>query len=49
MNGKKVASVSMLGSKQKIKWSQDEQGLNIVKQTAMPSYSTIVFKVKFKK
>jgi alpha-L-fucosidase len=49
MNGKKVASVSMLGSKQKIKWSQDEQGLNIVKPTAMPSYSTIVFKVKFKK
>ena len=49
LNGKKVASVGMLGSKQKIKWSQDEAGLVINKPESMPSYSTIVFKIKFKK
>ncbi|MCH4147675.1 MAG: alpha-L-fucosidase [Prevotella sp.] len=49
INGQIVASVCMLGSKQKVKWSQNAQVLTIGKPSMMPSYSTIVFKVKFKK
>lgn len=48
MNGRKVNAVSMLGSKEKIKWSQDEKGLTIQKPAVLPSYSTLVFKIKFK-
>jgi len=45
---KKVASVSMLGSKQKISWNQDKDALIIKKPANLPEYSVIAFCVKFK-
>lgn len=50
LNGHKVASINMLGSRSKVKWTQGDNALTIQKTTAaLPDYPTIVFKVKFKK
>ena len=49
LNGKKVASVRMLGNKEKLKWSQSEEELTIKLPATMPNYSAIAFEIKFKK
>lgn len=48
-NGKKVASVRMLGSKQKIKWVYGKNALIIKRPSVLPSYATVAFEIKFKK
>jgi alpha-L-fucosidase len=44
-----VASVKMLGSDQKMKWSQTESGMVIRKPSKLPSWQVIGFKIEFKK
>jgi alpha-L-fucosidase len=44
-----VASVKMLGSDQKIRFSQNEAGLVIRKPSKMPAWQVIGFKIEFKK
>jgi alpha-L-fucosidase len=46
---KPVSSVKMLGSDQKIKWSQTESGLIIKKPVKFPSWQVLGFKIEFKK
>ena len=45
----KIASVTMLGSKEKITWKQENEALLINKPTNLPNYNVVVFCVKFKK
>jgi alpha-L-fucosidase len=47
--GQKVLSISLLGSKEKIKWSQDNNGVVIQKPIQLPEYNTIVFAIKMEK
>jgi alpha-L-fucosidase len=49
MNTKAVASVTMLGSKEKITWKQNEEALIITKPSKLPAYKVVVFKILFKK
>ena len=44
-----IASVKLLGSKEKMKWSQSDDALTITKPTVLPKWHTIAFKVEFKK
>jgi alpha-L-fucosidase len=44
-----VASVKMLGSDLKIKWSQTDSGIVIKKPSKLPSWQVIGFKIEFKK
>ena len=44
---KEIKSISMLGSKKKIQWKQDEDLLIISKPTKLPNYNVIVFGVNF--
>jgi alpha-L-fucosidase len=44
-----VASVKMLGSDQKIRFTQNETGLVIKKPAKMPAWQVIGFKIEFKK
>jgi alpha-L-fucosidase len=46
---KAVASVSMVGSTEKISWKQSSEGLVIKKPSAMPAWEVIGFKIEFKK
>jgi len=48
LNTQKIVSISMLGSKQKIEWKQEDQGLMIKKPTILPDYNVVVFNIKFK-
>jgi alpha-L-fucosidase len=43
----KVASVKLIGSKEKIKWSQGENGLTIQPVKKYPSMYAAAFKIKF--
>jgi alpha-L-fucosidase len=43
-----VASVKMLGSDQKIRWTRNETGLVIKKPSKLPSWKVIGFKIDFK-
>jgi alpha-L-fucosidase len=45
--GQKIKSISMLGSKEKIKWSQTDAEVIIQKPVQLPEYETVVFAVKF--
>jgi len=45
----KISSISMLGSKEKIKWKQGVNALIINKPTVLPDFKVVVFAVKFKK
>ena len=45
---KSIASVSMLGSKEKITWKQNEDALIITKPSKQPDYKVAVFKIMFK-
>ena len=44
-----VTSVKMLGSKQKLQWSQGAEGLTIKKPVSLPDYATTVYEITFKK
>jgi alpha-L-fucosidase len=44
-----VSSVSMVGSKEKISWKQNAEGLVIKKPSTMPSWQVIGFKIEFRK
>jgi alpha-L-fucosidase len=44
-----IASVSMVGSKEKIRWKQTSEGLIITKPEKMPSWQVIGFKIEFRK
>jgi alpha-L-fucosidase len=44
-----IASVSMVGSKEKIHWSQNSKALVIKKPVNLPSWQVIEFKIEFKK
>ena len=47
-NKRKIKSVSMLGSDEKLSWTQGKDGLVIAKPYEIPSPEAIVFKVVFK-
>jgi alpha-L-fucosidase len=44
-----IASVTLLGSKEKLKWVQEDDALVIVKPTDYPAWKVTGFKVEFKK
>jgi len=46
---KEIASISMLGSKEKLQWKQTADALIITKPGKMPAYKVITFKIKLKK
>jgi alpha-L-fucosidase len=46
---KNIASVQMLGSKEKLTWQQNNDALTIVKPQHLPKWKTIAFKILFKK
>ncbi len=48
-SNKAIASVSLLGSKEKIQWKQGDNSLLINKPSTMPDFSVVTFAVKFKK
>jgi alpha-L-fucosidase len=49
LTDKPVASVTMVGSKEKISWKQTSQALVIRKPSKMPSWQVIGFKIEFRK
>ena len=49
LNDKKIASVKMLGSKQKLVWKQEADALVITKPSKLPEWQVVTFKVEFKK
>jgi alpha-L-fucosidase len=46
---KPVASITMVGSKEKISWKQTAVALVIKKPETMPTWQVIGFKIEFKK
>jgi alpha-L-fucosidase len=48
-SGDQIASVKMLGSDAKVKWSVTENGLVIKKPAKLPVWQVIGFKIEFKK
>jgi len=48
LTDKKVRSVSMLGSDEKLKWKQMEEALLISKPVKLPEWQVVTFKVEFK-
>jgi len=46
---KAIASVTMLGSKEKLKWTQDDDALVITKPQNLPAWRVNGFKIEFKK
>ncbi len=44
---KKIAKITMLGSKEKIKWEQNNSTLSINKPVKLPDYKVVVFKIAF--
>jgi alpha-L-fucosidase len=49
LTGSKVASVKMLGSESKIKWTQNNDALVIRKPAKLPAWHVLCFKIEFKK
>ncbi|MCX6236419.1 MAG: alpha-L-fucosidase [Bacteroidia bacterium] len=49
LNDKKIASVKMLGSTEKLVWKQEADALLITKPAKLPEWEVITFKVEFKK
>jgi alpha-L-fucosidase len=43
--GQKVKSISLLGSKEKIKWTQNNEEVLIQKPDQLPEYDTVVFEI----
>ena len=48
ISNKKVASVKMLGSKEKLEWSQNNNALTIKKPSKLPDWEVIGFKIELK-
>jgi alpha-L-fucosidase len=46
--GQKVSSIKILGSSEKIQWSQNDDELVIRKPARLPEYNTVVFELKTK-
>ncbi|GHV07954.1 alpha-L-fucosidase [Bacteroidia bacterium] len=44
--GKKVSSIKLLGSNEKIKWTQNGEEVVITKPAQLPKYNTIVFEIQ---
>jgi alpha-L-fucosidase len=44
--GKKVSSIKLLGSTEKIKWTQNGEEVLIQKPTQLPAYNTVVFAIQ---
>jgi alpha-L-fucosidase len=44
--GQKIKSISLLGSKENIKWSQNDAEVVIQKPARLPEYNTIVFAIR---
>lgn len=49
LNDKTVASVKMLGIKEKLTWKQEDDALIISKPSKLPDWQVVTFKVEFKK
>ena len=47
ISNKKVASVKMLGSKEKLQWTQGNDALTIRKPSELPDWKVIGFKIEF--
>ncbi len=45
----RVAEVKMVGSEEKLKWSQHDGGLEIKKPASLPDYATTVYEITLKK
>jgi alpha-L-fucosidase len=48
ISSQKVASVKMLGSKEKLQWKQEADALVITKPAKMPDWKVVSFKIEFK-
>jgi len=48
-SNKEIASVSMLGSKEKIQWKQGDSSLAITKPAVLPDFKVVTFAIEFKK
>ena len=48
-SNKEIASVSMLGSKEKIQWKQGDSSLAITKPAVLPDFKVVTFAIDFKK
>jgi alpha-L-fucosidase len=48
VSNKKVVSVKMLGSTEKLNWKQDEEALVIAKPAKLPEWPVVTFKVELK-
>ncbi|HET6557050.1 MAG TPA: alpha-L-fucosidase [Prolixibacteraceae bacterium] len=48
ISAQKVASVKMLGSKEKLQWKQEADALVITKPSMMPNWKVVSFKIEFK-
>ena len=46
---KAIASVTMIGSEDKLSWKQSAEALVIKKPVRMPAWQVIGFKIEFKK
>lgn len=49
LNSKTIASVKMLGSKEKLKWKQQDNALVINKPANLPAWKVVAFAIEFKK
>jgi alpha-L-fucosidase len=49
VTARKVASVKMLGSSDKISWKQEDDALVISKPSELPEWPVVTFKIEFKK
>ena len=47
-NSRKIKSISLLGSDEKVAWTQTKENLTIAKPADVPSPEALVFKVVFK-
>jgi alpha-L-fucosidase len=49
LSDKKVRSVSLLGSDEKLKWKQGDEALMITKPTDLPDWKVVGFRIEFRK
>ncbi len=49
LSASQVASIKMLGSDTKLKWSQKNEALIIRKPAKLPSWNVLCLKIEFKK
>jgi alpha-L-fucosidase len=48
VNNQRIASISMLGSNEKLKWEQKDDALKISKLAQLPKWRVPTFKIEFK-